>query len=214
MIDPLNITNFDRTDAELEEVMLFWICVAGKKSSTIAPRLDKVLSTLRDWNPIYTYYNPLALIRSFHKWYLIQLLRENGIGCYNMKASAMLQLAWKVTCNLNLRTCSAEELMEIKGIGWITARCFIIHSRRDSRYAGLDTHILHFLHDCGYNCPRTTPSSKKEYLKWEQILLRHIDYIGISVAEFDLAIWTAYSQKDEEGKNAFLRIYAAREVVG
>ena len=36
MIDPFKITNFKRTDEELEEFWLFCLCVAGKTASIVA----------------------------------------------------------------------------------------------------------------------------------------------------------------------------------
>jgi hypothetical protein len=36
MIDPSNITNFNLTDHGLQEILIFWICVAGKTATTIA----------------------------------------------------------------------------------------------------------------------------------------------------------------------------------
>lgn len=204
MIDPLKITNFNRTDAELEEVLLFWICVAGKKSTTIAHRLDTVL---------YWMFGdtPFEKVRGVGTPQMAERLKNGGIGCYKLKARSMRAIA---KSGLNLRTCSAEDLMGIYGIGFKTARCFLIHSRRESKYAGLDTHILHYLYDCGYDCPLVTPSRKKEYLKWEKIFLSHVEEAGTSVAEMDLAIWTVYSQKDAEKKAAFIRIYESMEIVG
>ena len=32
MIDPFNITKYENTEAELEEVLLFWVLAAGKKA--------------------------------------------------------------------------------------------------------------------------------------------------------------------------------------
>lgn len=49
MIDPKNITNFDRTDNELEEFALFAIAVAGKSAKTIAPALDRTLKYIKEY---------------------------------------------------------------------------------------------------------------------------------------------------------------------
>jgi len=73
-----------------------------------------------------------------------------------------------------------------------TSRCFILHSRKDSRYAGLDTHILKFLKGYGFKVPKATPA-KKKYLELEQQFLYIADSQNKSPAELDLEVWNAYS---------------------
>jgi len=97
---------------------------------------------------------------------------------------------------LNLRTCSVKDLEQIKGIGRKTSRCYVMHSRKNARCAGLDTHCLKFLADRGYKVPKATPSSEKEYLRLENAFLQLADKSGMSVAEFDLAVWNEYSGKN------------------
>ena len=48
MIDPKNITNYNRTRVELEEFLLFAICVAGKSSSQIAPKINALCAEAKD----------------------------------------------------------------------------------------------------------------------------------------------------------------------
>ena len=83
-----------------------------------------------------------------------------------------------------------------------TSRCFIIHSRKDANYAGLDVHILHFLKDMGYNVPGQTPL-RKQYLEIEKIFLDIVRKSEMSVAEYDLMIWRKYSgrNKNDTGRN-------------
>ena len=51
MVDPNNITNYNLTPHKLEEVLSFWICVAGKTAKSIAPRLDNLLDSLEGNSP-------------------------------------------------------------------------------------------------------------------------------------------------------------------
>lgn len=44
MIDPFNVTNYNRTQAQLQEWLLFSIFVAGKKATTQAAALDRFLN--------------------------------------------------------------------------------------------------------------------------------------------------------------------------
>ena len=182
MIDPTKITNFNSTDDQLEEVLLFWVLVAGKTAAHIAKALDGLLGEL-DGN------TPFEKIR----WAgsaLPDLLRWHGVGCYNLKAKALLDL---VNSGLNLRTCTVEDLESIYGIGSKTARCFIIHSRPDANCAGLDTHILKFLKSKGHDVPSSTPG-RKQYKQLEQVFLGYVKQSGKSVAEFDLGVWNSYAK--------------------
>jgi len=52
MVDLSNITNYNLTDPELEEVLIFWICVAGKTAATIAKGAEKLLTDLKGKNLI------------------------------------------------------------------------------------------------------------------------------------------------------------------
>lgn len=189
MVDPSNITNYDLTDEGLEEHILFWVCAAGKNGTTAARSLDKFMHNLRGikgtpFQKILRYMPPGKLPR---------LMQMCGIGCYNNKSRTFYELA---TSGLNLRTCSAEDLEKIHGIGMKTSRCFIVHSRKDAMYAGLDTHMLKHLRDNGVkDVPKSTPSSKKQYLRLEQAFLSLADEAGKSPADYDLEIWNKYSIK-------------------
>jgi thermostable 8-oxoguanine DNA glycosylase len=90
-------------------------------------------------------------------------------------------------------TCNAEELEKIYGIGMKTSRCFLIHSRKNARYAGLDTHVLKFLRAKGVqDVPKSTPTSRKLYLRLEAEFLKLSDESGKSVADLDLEVWNKY----------------------
>ena len=183
MIDPNYITNYNLTSHQLEEALLFWICVAGKTARTIAPRLDKLLISLEG-------HSPFEKVKRAGLEKLTNMVKENGIGCYSIKAKSMWEAA---NSGLNLSTCTVEDLEGIYGIGMKTSRCFLIHSRPYSDCAGLDTHVLKFLRDMGHEVPKSTPSSKKKYQEVEKIFLSYVNDSSLSVAEFDLYIWRLYS---------------------
>lgn len=193
MIDPVNITRFENTKQQLEEVLLFWVLAAGKNAITASRCLENFLFGIHEKFSI-SKYNPFDCIKKIKKEELPDLLKSHGIGCYNNKAKTISQLA---NSNLNLHTCTADDLEKIHGIGMKTSRCFIIHSRRDANYAGLDVHLLCFLRDMGYNVPKQTPT-KKSYLEIEKIFLDIVKKSGMSVAEYDLMIWKEYSGRSNE----------------
>ena len=187
LVDPNNITKFDCTDHELQLVLLFWICAAGKKASTAARNLDRMLSYGSDR---FGMDEPFKIIRRFGAE-LAESMRIHGIGCYNNKSRSMLDLADK---DFDLKKCSVSDLESVHCIGPKTARCFLIHSRKDARFAGLDTHALKYMREQGFDVPKSTPSGKK-YLDLEAKFLEMADRSGKTPAEFDLDIWRHYSSK-------------------
>ena len=48
MINPAEVTNYNRTQSELQEFLLFCINVAGKKSSIEAPKLEVFIQRAKD----------------------------------------------------------------------------------------------------------------------------------------------------------------------
>jgi thermostable 8-oxoguanine DNA glycosylase len=181
MVDPNNITNYNLTDWELQEVLLFWICVAGKKADTISKGLDRLLKKVMIKADL-----PFDAIRRLNQEGLANLIKECGIGCYTIKAKALTNL---VNSRIDLRTCSVDDLENLYGVGQKTARCFLIHSRPNMRLAGLDTHMLKFLKSKGHDVPKSTPTSKKKYRELEQIFISYADEAGKTVADFDLELW-------------------------
>lgn len=184
MIDPSNITNFNMNKNELEEVLLFWVLAAGKNAKVASRKLNILLSNCLD--------SPFDYIRSIKN--IPSFLRENGVGCYNNKGRTFREL---VTSELDLKNCMSEDLEKIYGIGMKTSRCFIIHSRPEVKYVGLDTHILKFIRDLGYNVPKSTPSSKKKYLEIENLFLNLIKDVNLPIASIDLLIWNFYSRSKD-----------------
>lgn len=200
MINPTKITNFDLDEHGLQENLLFWIAVAGKTARVIAQRLDVVLTKSRCYLPIKQREgaSPFQVVRRVGRR-LGPILRDNGIGCWNLKAQGMLYAA---KSGLDLSSCSVDDLESIPGVGMKTSRCFTMHTRRDARCAGLDVHILKYMREQGLEVPIQTPGSKKKYLELEKRFLELADAAGKPVAEFDLEIWNQYSTRIESWEEA------------
>lgn len=186
MIDPINITKFENTKEQLEEVLLFWVSAAGKNAITASKCLENFMKTIHKNEKKYF---PFDNIKKYSQKELSNLLQIHGIGCYNNKSRTFFELA---NSNLDLFNCTAEDLEKIYGLGMKTSRCFIIHSRKNANCAGLDVHVLNFLRDKGYNVPKQTPT-RKNYLEIEKIFLKIVEDSKMSVAEYDLMIWKKYS---------------------
>lgn len=185
VVDPYNIIDYDRHIFELEEFLLFSVVVAGKTASVQSRLLGEFL--LRENNE-----SPFEIIRNMIQGDMLEYyLRQSKLGQYNKIVKSFTQI---VNSNLDLQTCTVEDLEAIHGIGPKTARFFILHTRPNQRIAVLDTHILRFMRERLFiSTPKSTPSGKL-YKKLEQQFLDYVDTTGKSVAEIDLAIWSEYAR--------------------
>lgn len=199
MIDPFNITDYNRTSTQLEEFLMFCVSVPGHNAKTTAAALDdflgedrstpfELIRTLTDGPSIRQDDESLLGfgIRSVLDFRRLRIaVQESGIGCYTRVARSFWELAYS---GLDLADCSVEDLEVIYGIGKKTSRFFEVHSRANARHAILDVHILRYLKSLGHNVPDHTPSGPA-YDRIEQLFLAEADKSGRSVAEFDLNIW-------------------------
>src|ERR1043166_4330952 len=185
MIDPKDITKYDRTHAELEELLLNAITFAGKNARQQAKKMHVLFGGEKE--------APFATIR---RWAKDKKLRKNlkrvRIGKYSLLSKAFKQLAHS---GIDLSVCSVEELETFPGIGAKTARLFVLHTRRQQEYAVIDTHMLKEMRKLKMTRLRATPAGKK-YAELEKKLIKHLKKNGIrDFAEYDLAIWKKYALK-------------------
>ena len=189
MITPTNITNYNRTQAELEEFLMFAIIVAGKTAKTQAEKLNQFLASAKVCE-ISPFEWIEKLIARSHDCGLMDCMKHYKLGQYNRLDKAfkgILQFKGK------LDSVTLDELESIEGIGPKTARFFILHSRPDQQVACLDTHILKWMGSKGHKVPKTTPS-KKKYKQIESDFLHECHKAGKKVADMDLEIWKSYSK--------------------
>ena len=189
LINPKKITNFNRTKADLELFAIFAVCVAGKKAQQTA---DKVNNHFRDTQTPTKQLTPFETIKSLVNIKVFgAYLQMAKIGQYKRIYRALRDLA---ESDIDLKTCSVEDLEAIHGIGPKTSRFIIMHSRPNQRLATLDTHILRWMRDQGINTPKATPQSKKLYKELEQKFLTLCDKCAILPSQLDLKIWKQYSK--------------------
>lgn len=189
MIDPSNITNYNLSSSELEENILFWILAAGKNAMTSSRCLDALLKewVRKDHKGPFDTISYICCVSD-----LALEMKKHGIGCYNNKSKSFIDL---LSRNIDLKNCSLEELESIRGIGPKTARCFLIHTRKNQKYAGLDTHVLKYMRDLGVKTPKSTPVGKT-YKRLEKIFLEIVDISKMNSADLDLMVWRVYSGKE------------------
>lgn len=184
----------------MQENLLFCVVVAGKKASIQIKLLHSFLSGSS---------NPFEYIKELDaNGKLSVKLRESRLGQYTRLANCFREL---VDSELDLFTCTVEDLENIHGIGPKTARFFLSCNRKDARYAVLDVHLLKYMTQyLGWTVPSTTPGSKSDYQKIENKWLKYIDSINVNPVEFDLAIWKMYANRDN---SEYDKIMGSRAVV-
>jgi thermostable 8-oxoguanine DNA glycosylase len=186
LVDPKNITIYNRTDSELQIFWLFCILVAGKNSDTTSRLLTRLLSIVDDSQ------TPFEALQNLGKKNLYKLLLNNKTGQYDRIHKAILQ-----SLQLDLRNCSRDELMNIYGVGPKTARFFLLHTREFCEEIVLDTHILRWMREKYHimDVPRNTPQNIDKYETWaklcRKLMTQH--YPNLTLAQIDLKIWTEMS---------------------
>lgn len=184
MIDPHNITDFKRTDAELEELLLNAITFAGKSARQQAEKMHRLLSGGKS--------GPFEKIRRWEKQdVLAKKLTEVKIGKYRLLAKSFSQLAGS---GINLRTCTVEDLVRFPGIGAKTARLFVLHSRPGQEYSVIDTHVLKEMRLLKMTTLKATPSGRR-YIELERKFIAYLKKKGVTdFAKHDLSIWKKYTK--------------------
>lgn len=186
-ITPSDITNYNRTDAELQAFWLFGAFCAGKNSDYAARCLASLLKNSNG-------KNPFDYLRELGETAIHNALVACRIGQYARLCSFIMQ-----SLNLDLRTATVDDLIKVHGIGPKTARFFLLHTRQNEQLAVLDTHILKFLRDNGFDAPQSTPTNKNKYAQLEKSFLYLCSTLfpSMSVADVDLTLWMKYSGRLE-----------------
>ena len=194
-IDPKNITDFNRNTDELQAFWLFCMFVAGKNSDWASRCLKKLIDTADKgtFEGIFKYFKSIGEVGVHNA------LVANKVGQYTRLTKGIMQ-----SLDLDLRTCSLQDLLNIHGVGNKTARFFLLHTRRNGNYAVLDTHILAWMRDHGVeNAPKSTPTNLKVYEELENRyrILSRLHYPHLSNAQIDLLIWTKQSGRLDDDLN-------------
>ena len=188
MINPAEVTNYNRTQYELEEFILFCINVAGKKSSIEAPKLEVFIERAKDITKETTPFNCIRKLIKLGR--LNEIMHWAKLSPYTQRFNSYVSV---VTIN-DLQTVTLNRLLQVPGVGLKTARFFLSHSREDFDEPMLDTHILRFLRDQGYkDAPKSTPSNVGIYNYYANVFKMFARILGKSVTDLDLEIWKKYS---------------------
>ena len=184
-IDSHNITNYNRNIEDLQAFWLFGILVAGKKSKVQARKLAAFLIPAWKFNE-----TPINYIeRLLRNGTLLKIMQYHKLGQYTRIFKSFTQ-----SIGMDLEYCTVADLETVHGVGSKTSRFFLLHSRKNQRYAVLDTHILKWMGGkLGIDVPKSTPSGNR-YRRLEEIFLDYCQQRNLTPAELDLQIWSQYNR--------------------
>lgn len=198
MINPYQITNYNRTKNELEEFLLFCIVVAGKTAYIQAQKLSDFLASVNNRLMMPENINPFQSVKSaYQHGILMEEIQKAKLGQYKKIYSAFKYISENV---FDLYNMTPETLEHIPGVGMKSSRFFLLHSNINwkDRIAILDTHILKFIKENIDNrAPKSTPPIKVTYKYWEDVFLYWCEKNNKNVADFDLEVWKLYARKQK-----------------
>ena len=195
MINPYQITNYNRRSSELEEFLLFCIVVAGKTAYIQAQKLEDFLVSVNKRLMMPENINPFQTLKSAEQHgILMEEILKAKLGQYKKIYSG-----FKYICSnqYDLNKMTPELLEKIPGVGMKTSRFFLLHS--DSFYSNkiaiLDTHILKFINEnIDDKAPKSTPTIRVTYKYWEDRFLFWCEQNNKNVADFDLEVWKSFAR--------------------
>jgi|SRR3954471_24814897 len=218
---PERLTNFNRTQSELEQLLIFSVMVAGKTATTTARALERLFEGFDLTND-----TPTAWIS---RWFIAggdALVRAKLERARTGNYTRLVKFFGELVKNTpTLETLNVDALRKFHGISYKTAKMIVLHSKPNERHAVIDTHVLKFLRDVigVKGLPKASPSSFRQYELLEDVFLRWVDeriryqkHIcipkpggglidrclilernpltgGPNYAKFDLELWNVYS---------------------
>ena len=195
MIDPYNITNYNRTKNELEEFLLFCIVVAGKTAYIQSKKLEEFLKSINTRLMMPENISPIQSLKSADQHgILLQEIQKAKLGQYKKIYAAFKYL---IENPIYLKMTWPYILEKVPGIGKKTSRFFLLHSdvNYKNRIAILDTHILKFIREnIDDKAPKSTPTNSNTYVLWEDKFIYWCEKNNKDVAEFDLEVWKSYAR--------------------
>lgn len=204
MVEPRTPLNTERTADQLDSFMLFCVLVAGKNADVAANVVNRMmLDKPKDVRPLQWLADNTHLLH-FYK-----------VGQYSRVTKTIQGLL-----ELDLRSCTMEELINVHGVGLKTASFFLLYTRQ-CEVAVLDRHVLRWLKDnfdaaksrgltsnrsgastriTKEDVPDQAPTEPGKYMSLQREVMKRIAVVfpGLSAAEADLQIWLQYSGRLED----------------
>jgi len=174
---------------EKEYFLIFSVIVAGRNAKMAVEKTWRLLEFT--WGE----ETPFDLIKHYiDNKTLVQKLKSLKIGQYTR-----IEKALKDIINLNVETCTLDDLLACHGVGNKTARFFLLNTRKNAEYAVLDTHVLKWLNNLLGNwrsVPKSTPTSESRYALWEYEAIQAMkqEYPERTLAQADFEIWKTFAK--------------------
>ena len=192
MINPTEVTNFNRNQEQTEQFALFAILVAGKNSDVASRKLLEICEEVYEETGRRDILS--WIIQTYESRFKIQdFIKSYNVGQHTRIAKHIEKMRFEIKNNILLKL-PVEELE--KKMGPKTARFFMLHSIKDCECIPLDTHILSWMRDNGADVPSVTPKPGKRYREIEEECLAMFKELlpeWKSVAEKDLMVWMKQS---------------------
>jgi hypothetical protein len=203
MIDPCNVTKYDRENHELEEFLMFSMLAAGKNADDAALKTDRMNRllleelVLKQWGHYIDgkLSGPLDACRSLDHSNVIRLMKQARTGKYKVLSRGFIQAGY-IALDVPDHNTLIKKLLGVSGISLKTARFYLVHTNRKARYAVIDTHILKYLRLYGVEVPdKVSKVTPKKYLELEKRWLAITDkaFPNQTIAERDIHIWRQQS---------------------
>lgn len=194
-IDPYNITNFNRTEEELQLFLLFCIVVAGKTAYIQADKLDQLLCSINERLMMPVRVSPFQTLKSADDHgILFEEIKKAKLGQYRKIYGGFRFIT---EYKIDLRKTTPDQLEVIPGVGMKSSRFFLLHSNINyqNNIAILDTHILKFIKEnIDKRAPKSTPTIRVTYKYWEDVFLHWCEQNNKNLADFDLEVWKSYAR--------------------
>ena len=201
MINPYNITDYNRKRGELEEFLLFCIVVAGKTAYIQAQKLESFLNSVNSRLMLPEHITPFQSLKSAEQHgILFEEIKLAKLGQYKKIYSGFKYISER---EFDLNRMTPELLEKIPGVGMKTSRFFLLHSDTfyKDKIAILDTHILKFIKEnIDERAPKSTPVIPLTYRFWESMFLNWCLKNNKNVADFDLEVWKSYARTAKNEK--------------
>jgi len=172
------------SDKEMQSYFIFCVLVTGKSAAFSLNKTSELLSNLRGPLPFD------GLKHLLETGELDSVLRSVRTGKYSLLVPCFEQAV-----RLNLRDCTRDELLALKGVGPKTANFFLMWTRKDQKRAVLDTHILKHLKKQGVvDVPKNTPQEGPLYERLEREFLKLVAKTEMSIKDYDFMVWESYQR--------------------
>lgn len=193
MINPTEVTNFERTPDQVEQFALFAILVAGKNSDVASKKLQEICIDVFEKSDGRRDVLTWIIETHEHRHEIQDFFQSHNTGQHTRLAKHVDKMRFDIEKGILLQL--PVEVLQDR-MGPKTARFFMLHSVKDCECIPLDTHILSWMRDNGADVPKSTPKPGKRYRQIEEECLAMFNELlpeGKSVAEKDLMVWKKQS---------------------